>query len=123
MATQRKVIWTRAARDLLFETVVAKFGPYSTWKKAGSPGGGQDSAFDDFCQTFASTIGANSADAVKHQIAWGTPTPFGGVHDWTNQGHAAVAILNLAAALDAGFIRSKDLPKLLAEGRYERNKA
>jgi hypothetical protein len=38
MATQKRVIWTRAARDLLFERVAAKFGPYSTWKKATSPG-------------------------------------------------------------------------------------
>jgi choline dehydrogenase-like flavoprotein len=29
---QKKVIWSRAARDLLFETVVSKFGPHLTWK-------------------------------------------------------------------------------------------
>jgi hypothetical protein len=116
-----KIIWTRAARDLLFETLVAKFGPHSTWEKATSPGKGQDAAFEDFCQQFADVVGASSGEAVKHQIAWGTPTPVGGKeHNWSDPGRAANAIRNLAAALDAEFIRSKDLPKLFAEGRYAR---
>jgi hypothetical protein len=115
----RKQIWTPAARDLLFETLVAKFGPYSTRKKVDSPGNGKDAAFKKFCREFADVVGANSWEAVKHQIAWGSPTRAGGLRDWISPGHAYNAILN-PAALDAGFIRRRDLPSLLAEGKYER---
>jgi hypothetical protein len=113
--------WTPAARTFLFEAIVAKFGPYETWEKSSTPGNGKDAEYKKFCEQFADIVGS-TADGVCHQIAWGTPTQSGGARDWTDSGRAYQAILCLAAALEAGFVRSKDLPKLVAEGTFSRTK-
>jgi hypothetical protein len=99
----------------LFELVVKKFGAYSTWEKSASPGRGKDRVFDDFCANFATLIGANSGDAVKHQIAFGSPIAKGGASHW-QPSHAYTAILCQAAALEAKFITSAELPSLVARG-------
>jgi hypothetical protein len=57
---------------------------------------------------------------VKHQIRFAIPESERG-SAWG--GHAQTAILNKAAALEAGFIRDKDLPDRLAVGRSPGRKA
>ena len=109
-------IWTAAARRLLYSRVVALFGPYDEWKKKRSPGRGLDDDYDAFCEAFARVVGCKSADAVKHQIAFALPSTSNAT-TWTR--HAQPAILNKAAALEAGFIGDKHLPDLLAVGREE----
>jgi len=116
---KRDLKWTPAARTFLFEAVVARFGAYETW--GGSSPKGRGAEYKKFCEQFAEIVGS-TGDGVDHQIAWGTPTQSGGVRDWTKTGHAYQAILCLAAALEAGFVRSKDLPKLVAEGTFNRTK-
>jgi hypothetical protein len=73
-----------------------------------------DAQYDAFCDAFAIVVGANSGDAVKHQIAFALPSTSRG-STWKEQ--AQTAILNKAAALEAGFIVNKHLPELLAVGR------
>jgi hypothetical protein len=106
-------IWTGDARRLLYGRLVKLFGPYDQWKKTSSPGGGKDTEFDEFCDGFAKVVGANSGDAVKHQVRFALPETQSGS---TWGGQKQNAILNKAAALEAGFIRDKHLPNLLAVG-------
>lgn len=104
-------IWTGDARRLLYGRLVAQFGALDTWTGSSSPGRGLDQKFDQFCEDFARAVGANSGDAVKIQIRFAMPESAHG-SDW-DQGHARTAILNKAAALEAGFIENKHLPSIL----------
>jgi hypothetical protein len=107
-------IWSGDVRRVLYRRLVALFGPLSCWQKTHSPGGTNDAAFDEFCEVFAKAVGAKSGSAVKHQIRFPTPES---EHGSTWDRHAQTAILNKAAALEAGFINDGQLPNLLAVGR------
>lgn len=113
MAHQPK-IWTGDVRRVLYRRLVQKFGPSENWKKNSSPGRGLDKDFELFCKAFAQIVGADSADAVKHQIRFAMPETERG-STWGRQ--AQTAILNKAAALEMGFIKDGQLPDLLAVGR------
>lgn len=93
------------------------FGPSEKWENASSPGKEKDEDFNHFCVVFAEAVGANSGDAVKHQIRFALPETERG-SSWGR--HAQTAILNKAAALEMGFIKDKQLPDLLAVGRSEK---
>jgi hypothetical protein len=110
-------IWTGEVRRVLYERLVQLFGPSDKWAKTGSPGRGLDADFDKFCEVFAQAVGAKSGDAVKHQIRFAMPETERGS---TWERHAQTAILNKAAALEAGFISDSQLPNLVAVGRAAR---
>jgi hypothetical protein len=61
-------IWSRTARDLLFEELVKQFGPYKTWKRAEYPSKAKQKEFVKFCVDIAVLVGAKSWRAVTHQI-------------------------------------------------------
>jgi hypothetical protein len=107
-------IWTGDVRRVLYKQLVREFGALETWEKTNSPGKGRDKQFEKFCEQFAKVIGANSAKAVQHQIRFAMPETAKG-STWGR--HAQTAILNKAAALEAGFIKDKHLPNLQAVGR------
>lgn len=107
-------IWTPAARQFLFEQLREQFGPASEWKASSKPGRGKDPAYDEFCERFSKVVRAKSVRAVKMQIRFGMPTV--GESTW-KAGQAQTAILCLAAAFQAGFIKDSDLPNLLATAR------
>lgn len=108
-------VWTREAYDLLYRQLVLKFGPYNSWENITSPGKEQSAEFERFCELFAQTIGANSARAVQHQISWSLPIPADQKRDWPPS-RARNAILNMAAAFNAGFIDNTAFPHLIANG-------
>jgi hypothetical protein len=108
-------IWTMEIRLVLYRRLVEQFGAIDKWKETSSPGGDRNKEFDQFCEDFARVVGAKSGDAVKHQIRFAMPESVRGSGSiWKNGGHAPVAILNKAAALEAGFIEGKHLPDLYA---------
>src|SRR5689334_14199944 len=107
-------VWTGEARRLLYKRLVEEFGRYGEWEKSSSPGNGRDAAFEKFCDSFAKALGAKSGQAVQHQIRFAMPESAKG-STWGRQ--AQTAILNKAAALEAGFIEDKHLPNLHAVGR------
>jgi hypothetical protein len=113
MASDRKV-WSGDIRRVLYKQLVREFGSLDSWEKATSPGRGRDKNFRKFCQQFAEVVGASSAKAVQHQIRFAMPETIRG-STWGR--HAQTAILNKAAALEAGFIKDKHLPNLKAVGR------
>lgn len=107
-------IWSGDVRRVLYRRLVELFGPYEKWEKSSSPGRGLDADFDQFCRIIAQAVGASSGDAVKHQIRFAMPETKKG-STWERQ--AQTAILNKAAALEAGFITDKHLPDIYAVGR------
>jgi hypothetical protein len=108
-------IWTGDVRRVLYQRLVELFGPLSQWQRTNTPGGKQDAEFDQFCEDFARVVGANSAEAVRMQIRYAMPeTDSGSIWE---EGRARTAILNKAAALEAGFIENRHLPNILAYGR------
>ncbi len=107
-------IWTGDVRRVLYTRLVEKFGSLDIWTGTSSPGGKHEDEFVAFCEDFARVVGAKS-EAVKHQIRFAMPESSSG-SVW-EEGHARSAILNKAAALEAGFIKNKHLPNLLAVGR------
>ena len=112
MEKARKIIWTRAAMELLYEAVVTRFGPYKTWEKASSPGRGLDDEYHKFCAMFASVAGSKSGEAVEHQIAWAMPIPRGSVRD-LDASYGRQFILNTACAYYGGFISNADFPETM----------
>jgi hypothetical protein len=113
-------IWTGDVRRVLYMRLVKQFGPSAGWKKVNSPGRGRDSEFERFCEAFANVVGAKSGGAVKHQIRFAMPETKHG-SKWGR--HAQTAILNKAAALEAGFIKDRQLPDLVAVARASKKKA
>jgi hypothetical protein len=105
--------WTYEARELLYSQLVARFGPHKDWETSARPGRGLNEEYDLFCENFAKTIRSKSGNAVKHQISFALPIPEGGTRYWA-QGHARSAILNLAAAFQAGFVEAFAFPSLIA---------
>lgn len=110
-------IWSGEVRRLLYRRLVKQFGASQKWEKSAAPGRGLDPAFEKFCGAFAQVVGAKSADAVKHQIRFAMPETEHG-SKWGRQ--AQTAILNKAAALEAGFIKDSQLPNLVAVGRTKK---
>lgn len=110
-------IWTGDVRRVLYKRLVQQFGPLNDWEKRQLPGRGLDQRFKEFCSAFALAVGAKSGAAVQHQIRFAMPETAQG-STWGR--HAQTAILNKAAALEAGFIDDGHLPDLLAVGRAPR---
>ena len=115
METKRKIIWTRAARDLLYQRAIELFGPYSKWENNRSPGRGMDAQYDLFCHAFAELVGAESGKAVKMQLEWAMPLAPGNKRNWAPS-HARSMILAMASAFEAGFIDNSHFPTLIAIG-------
>jgi hypothetical protein len=110
----KPVIWSRIARELLYEALVQQFGVYKTWKHAEYPSKAKQKEFVKFCKDFADLVDAKSWRAVTHQIKFSVGVQSrNGVHHW-DASQARVAILNMAAAFDAGFISNADFPELVA---------
>jgi len=91
-------IWTRDTLGCLFQSVVRRFDPYSTWEFYNMPGHGRDWEYAHWCRQFAECIGAESQDAIAFRIARQSIRP-------NLKGHQRTA----AAALDAGFIRPEHI--------------
>jgi hypothetical protein len=100
---------------MLYKRLVDEFGALKKWEKKNSPGRGLDQRFREFCDAFAKEVGANSGEAVQHQIRFAMPESESG-STWEG-GQAQTAILNKAAALEMGFIQDKHLPDLRASAR------
>ena len=80
-------IWSRTARDLLFEELVKQFGPYKTWKRAEYPSKAKQKEFVKFCVDIAALVGAKSwREAGSGSILW-WPAGF------SNDGAAALNVV------------------------------
>jgi hypothetical protein len=111
---QKERIWTPAAHELLYTELKKRFGPRSEWDSHSRPGRGLDRQYDEFCEAVHKAVGANSAQAVQHQIAF--TQPISDKARW-DPSHTRQAIQNLTWALETEFIRASDLPWIIASGK------
>jgi hypothetical protein len=109
--TKRIVIWTEAARRLLYDQLVKRFGKLDSWPSQAGPT--DRSAFTKFCNDFAKLVNAESGDAVKHQIAHAVGIHGDGTHLW-EQSRFQTVVLNMASAYYAGFVTTKNFPTVIA---------
>ena len=105
------LIWTDDIRDNLYKELFKRFGPYNTWGKKTTPVG-KETEYDKFCDDFAILLSTLSdrkikRAAVKQQIAWAT------TRQEKIEGYSKVFYQNIAAAIKAGFIVNRDLPKAI----------
>lgn len=108
-------IWTRAARDLLYEALVTRFGAHATWENGAWPSAARRREFDEFCDEFAKLVGAKSGAAVKVQIGWGCGTTGEvGERHWDSS-HSRNFVLNMASAFEAGFVTHEDFPAVVTQ--------
>jgi hypothetical protein len=109
--------WTQAMRTDLDAVLVKLFGPHHTWEAASYPSRAKRSEYNQFRTEFASRHGV-SIGAVDQQMRYAMEfTKRPGVSErkahW-DPSRVATAFRNLIAALEAGFIREKDLPYCVA---------
>jgi hypothetical protein len=90
MATK---IWTGTAYDMLFETLVERFGPYSAWECETAPKT-DNIDYYKFLEAFAETIGASNRKAVGLVVN----------HAIGKAVHHEVFVFASAAAMHCGFI-------------------
>jgi hypothetical protein len=102
----KQIIWTEAAHNFLYEGLVREFGQFHTW---GGYIPNNHAHYKSFLEAVCVAVGCSSAEAVSHQIRFACPIS-GPV--LAQGGHRRNYILNLAAALRAGFIRDQDLPDM-----------
>ena len=96
-------VWNQTKRKALYEALVEKFGPNSTWETKFRPGYGRDKEYLNFLSDAAGFLGANSGHAVETQISWA-------LADRISQPRSLVwAVFNMVAAFDAGFIEEQNI--------------
>jgi len=102
--------WNTKTRTHLYESLKKIFGPYSGWGKTNYPKhnqAGYEKFKADFTVWFKQESGQEiTIGAVASQVAWAVTHQ----KDIKEQGFVWNYILNKAAALDAGFIKSNNLP-------------
>ena len=107
-------IWTFETRDMLYHRLTMQFGPRREWESSQRPGRGLDEAYTEFLDNFAKMSGANSADAVQQQINF--TMPINGEIRQLKRGQVGTMVLNLSAALKAGFIEISGFPFCISVG-------
>ncbi len=112
--------WTHENRTLLYKKLLEKFGPYHTWENLSK---GIESEFNKYlielANVFSTIIGKRiTPEAVFMQLAWATTSQ----DSVESTGYTSTYILNMAAAYEAGFLRSRDFPELLLCEREDPNK-
>ena len=114
-------------RSLLFGAM-KEFGPYRDWTEVHTPGRGLNQKYDEVLRAYATLVGCGRKEkngdvtrSVQQQINFAiqyAANAFGPskavFNGWANcnEGHIYSAIMNMAAALEAGFILYSDLPKM-----------
>ncbi len=111
----REPKWTHELRRIMFERLVREFGSYDTWGKSEYPSGRKKryaEVLDELRNCFECLTGKSFAtDAIEQQIAFG----FTKQQSRLGSSHARSFILNKAAALEAGFIKTRQLQSLLLQ--------
>lgn len=105
----RKNKWNYVNRYQLFANIVERFGAHAEWPKESRPANAEE--YEAFLREFAETVQEENGNnttvaAIKQQIAWAiTKQP----RLWKPI-QLRNYILNKAAALETGFIETKNLP-------------
>lgn len=106
--------WTQEKRKFMFETLLERAGPFSTWEN-GRPTKISREQYATLLGLLSNLFGGTGNEDlygdVAMQIRFGCP-------DWSSTkpkglkgGHRTALFLNIAAALEVGFVVSTDFPK------------
>ena len=100
--------WSQELRFTLYARLTCEFGPFSSWKKSDHPDGRKE-RFDEVLAELAAYFERQTGDsfeasAVKMQMKWAVT-----VQGEVKRHQVREYVLNKAAALDAGFIKSSEL--------------
>jgi hypothetical protein len=102
-----KRIWTFFNYFALANALKKQFGPFNGQAPSGE-------AYKKLCDSFAAVVGASNGAAVKMQIdVYMLPvTTVGGTkfNTYSTQAHVRARHMALAAALEAGWLQTRDLP-------------
>ena len=103
----RKRKWSYPKRLALYREIVRVFGPYSTWGNKYFPAERKDE-FEEFCRNFSIAFAMKPGGAYM-QVKWA-------ISDQKNVklSHIITHYGNKIAAMEAGFILRKNLPKKLS---------
>ncbi len=106
--------WDQNIRRILYCELVEEFGPKRNWKNLNNTENKEE--YKNFLKKFAKKackLTTNekppSPGAIKNQIAWGSSMSQKSIKHY---GHTYNFILNRAAALEMGFIKSNELPSI-----------
>jgi hypothetical protein len=115
MTTQRK--WSQEMRRFLYQTLTEQFGPYRAWQGHSLPVGA-GARFQEVLALLRQALSAQSGHAlgpraVELQLRWALTT-----QPAITDRYVSAFLLNVAAALEVGFLSVDDLPTcLLQDGR------
>jgi len=115
-------IYSFTVYSMLYQQLIKRFGPFEKWTDYRLPGRNMNRQFIMFCDDAAKFVGANSGDALRKQLEFAMPIKPGHKQRWSpslkgkTPGLARVAIMNISAALETGFITNSMLPSLEATG-------
>ena len=105
--------WTKENRELLFKRVYQEFGSVENWQSRTNPTGDKDdyvNFLSDMSVAFSTLTRKNvSPKGVKQQIDWAVQHS---QKSCQSRGHVYNFIMNRAAAIEAGVIKSSDLPEM-----------
>ncbi len=106
----RRRKWTHELRVLVFSRIRERFGPKSVWDSATYPRSRRDEYYlflDELAVELRELMGDPNLtrDAVENQVKWSFATS-----RIRHKSHYQNMVLNTAAALEAGFLTSQDLP-------------
>ena len=105
----KNVKWTQDMRRTLYGRLASEFGPYAGWGKSSYPVGRKaefEKALRDLAEYFRWHDGETFKPAAIHlQMRWAVTRQ----RTVENAGFAYQYILNTAAALETGFVSSKEL--------------
>jgi len=117
--TSREEKWTYERRKRVYERMLKEFGPKSIWKGARYPLDRKpdfDRVLKELATRFSKETGMSfTALAVRQQFDFGITVQ----KELKDKSQVKSLILNVAAALDARFIKRADLPSYLRLGRKE----
>jgi len=112
-----RIKWTQELRKIMYARLVMEFGSYDTWGNSRSP---SDTArfkvvLRELATYFSDLTGESfEPTAVDQQVNWACTK-----QSDVKAGHARTFILNKAAALEMGFLKSADLTKHLLAGNAQ----
>lgn len=105
--------WSQEMRRFVYTSLLITFGELSTWKSKTTPGNGKSELYDSTLKKITNHLNEHhlpkgktpiTISAVKNQIHWAIQRQ----SEIKTRGYHYNYILNTAAALEVGFMKSTD---------------
>ena len=102
--------WNQELRTMMYRRLLEKYGPHEKWETRQCPKKGEGPEFRSFLEEIADSLRKLTGTDFKDggpgmQFEWAVTAQAS-----IKEGHAYTFILNKAAAYEAGFITSREMP-------------